>query len=150
MQQAVRSLYLSISHLLIHLDFVQQRALFIEEAKRKTILDNGFRFGELGREGIESYIDIAAQITNSKDSKKSVNLELFETYDSMPFDILSEYFNQPEVIKNLFKNAKALENHAYSKNFKPLSQLDSEILGIIYLLADFNKMDRRSLPFSPE
>ena len=145
-EQAFRCLYLSLSHLLLILDFVQQKTLFLEENKRKIALDNGLRYGELGREGIESYIDIAAQITNSQPSKKAIKLELFETYDHMPIETISDYFNKPEVIKNLFNNAKVLENLAFSKTFKPLSQIGGELLGIVFVFADYFNIDRLKLP----
>lgn len=144
--QALRCLYISVSHLLINLDFVQQKTLFLSEEKRKLILDSGFRYGELGKEGIESYINIATQITDTKASKKAVKLELFETYESMPIDILSTYFNQTDVIKNLFNNAKLFEKYAYEKQCRGLSELERELISIIYLLADYFNIDRRKLP----
>lgn len=141
----IRCLYLTISHLLITLDFIQQRALFLEENKRKEFLNHGFRYGELGKEGMERFVDIATKITGSP--KKSVEQTLFDSYESIPTKVLSDYFSRNEVLKNLFKNAKEFEVLAYDKDFKPIKSLEKDLLSLIYLMADFFKIERKKLPY---
>lgn len=143
---AFRCLYLSLSYALIILDFIQQRTLFLDENKRKEFFDHGFKYGELGKEGMRRFIDIAAEVTSSP--KKAVELELFNSYDNIPTARLSEYFTKHEVLKNLFKNAKELEALAYEKDFTSLKSLDRELISLIYLIADFFDIDRRKLPYN--
>ncbi len=106
---ALRATYIILSHSLIILDYILKDIVFLEPNSRKESLSDGFKYGNLGREGVNRTIEMAVRIANSKNS---VN-EIKKSLDSVEIDILKEYFSKAETSKNIFKWALFFEQLAF-------------------------------------
>ena len=120
-EQATRTLYATLSHSLIILDYVLR-----EINLRKETLSDGLKFGNLGREGVNRTIDMAIKITNSKIPANVIK----QSIDTNQTDILVDFFSKSDISKNIFKIAVDL--------------LDSPIRSLMYLFLDFFSINRKS------
>ena len=62
---ALRCAYIILSHLLIIIDYIMKDIAFLELQERKEYLNNGFKYGNLGKEGVNTTIDLAVKLSNS-------------------------------------------------------------------------------------
>ncbi|WP_200976478.1 hypothetical protein [Echinicola sp. 20G] len=136
---AIRATYVILSHSLIILDFLLKDIAFLEPSKRKEALSDGFKYGNLGKEGVNRTIEMAVRIA---DSKISVN-EIKKALDTTEMDILKEFFSKAETTKKIFSWAKAFEELAFSRQFKKPLELDSEIKSVLAIMLDFYKINRK-------
>lgn len=58
----LRFLYINIVFLLICIDFIIKEFIFVEKKIRVEILQNGFNYGERGKECIEIIIDVVIKL----------------------------------------------------------------------------------------
>ena len=139
-EQATRTLYATLSHSLIILDYVLRDIMFLEINLRKETLSDGLKFGNLGREGVNRTIDMAIKITNSKIPANVIK----QSIDTNQTDILVDFFSKSDISKNIFKIAVDLENKALSKTYITPDLLDSPIRSLMYLFLDFFSINRKS------
>lgn len=136
---ALRGTYIILSHSLLILDFVLKDIAFLEPTQRKETLNDGFKYGNLGKDGVNKTIEMALKIANSK---ISIN-EIKKSLDTTEMDILKEYFSKVETIKNIFKWSIAFEKKAFEKNLTLPKDLDVELKGTLALMLDFFKINRK-------
>lgn len=137
-QDATRLMYLFISHLLITIDFILKDVAFLETKEKEMKLSNGFKFGNLGKEGVDKIISIAVQISGNK----SANSYL-KSLEGIPIDILKDFFSKNDNSKNLFNWAREFEKIGFNRNFISPEDLEPSLRGLISLLLDFYNIDRR-------
>lgn len=138
---AVRTLYVVISHFLIILDYLINDLNFLDVTSKAERLSDGFKFGNLGKDGINMIVDIAIKISNTSDSTLSgVKAQL----DDGNTDIIKEYFSKNEVARNIFKCARELENFAFESNLVSPLEITHESKAIISVLLDFHQIDRKT------
>ena len=75
---------------------------------------------------MRKFINIAKQLI-PENQAINLNNQIQTLYNSIPVNIISEYYTKNDVSKNLFKNAKEFEKLAYSKNFRSPNILDNEL-----------------------
>jgi len=137
-ETAIRLIYLILSHLLIIIDFIIKDIAFLEPIIKEKKLSDGFKFGNLGKEGVDKIIFMAVQIAGNK----SANAFL-RSLDEIPTDILKVFFSKNDTAKNVFPWAKEFENLGYKKNFITPENIDVQLKGVISVILDYAKIERR-------
>ncbi|WP_313532031.1 hypothetical protein [Sphingobacterium multivorum] len=137
-EDAIRMLYLLISHLLITIDYILKDLAFLDHADKEKKLSDGFKFGNLGKEGVDKIIEIALQISGSKSANSFLN-----SLEEIPTDILKEFFSKNDNAKNLFNWAKLFEEIGFKQNTINPNSIESSLKGFISVLLDFNEIDRK-------
>lgn len=136
-ESSLRLLYLFISYLCICVDFILKDYAFIDVIEKQKSLTEGFRFGVVGGSKIKLRLEQLA-----KDTNRSVS-SIKAIMDELSIDILVDFFGKGDSFKNLFHWAKEFESAAYTKNLANPSALPLELKGIIGMLCDFCKVDRK-------
>ena len=77
---SLRMLYISISFLLINLDYLGKNIVHLNQDIRFSYLKNGFRYGQMGEEESRDIIDMAIQVSSAINS--SVRGQEKEVHDS--------------------------------------------------------------------
>lgn len=134
-----RMLYLIISHLFIIVDFLLKDMAFIEVALKLKQLEDGFRYGAIGNTKIRLRIE---QIAN--ETRRSIN-DVKKLVESLPVDILRDFFGKNDTAKNLFLWAREFENFAYQKEFIQPYGLPTELKAAIGVLCDCSGVDRKHI-----
>lgn len=137
---SVRAIYIFLSHNLLILDYILKDIAFLEVEERKSVLRNGFKYGNLGEEGLKRTIDMAIKISSSKYTASQIK----KIVDEIDVEILKEYFSKQDIIKNLFKWAISFEKLAFSKDLTLPNDIDIELKSIIAVLLDYYKINRKS------
>ncbi|MCT3760652.1 hypothetical protein [Elizabethkingia anophelis] len=137
-EDAIRFLYANISHLLIMMDFISKDINFLEVAQKSEQIREGLNYGNLGKEGVKSIIDIA--VTLSGKSLSSFN----KSFDSPQYSILSEFFSKNDVLRNIFGLAKSFDQLAYNKNFISPNNLDTTHRVVISVFLDYLEIERKA------
>ncbi len=136
---ALRASYITLSHSLLILDFILKDIAFLEVEKRKETLNDGFKYGNLGQEGVNRTIEMAVSIANSR---ISVN-EIKKSLDTNEMDILKEYYSKAETTKNIFKWAKLFEQLSFQKDLVKPNQLDVDLKSTLAVMLDYYKINRK-------
>lgn len=138
-EAATRLAYIIISHLLITMDYILKDVAFLDTDEKGKKLNEGIKFGNLGQEGVDKIILIAEKIAGNNKSARS----FLKSLDSIPIDILKEFFSKNENTKHLFSWAIQFEYLGYNKDFISPNDIDSPLKGIISLLLDFFGIERK-------
>lgn len=137
---ALRAIYIFLSHNLLILDYILKDIAFLEIEERKSVLGNGFKYGNLGEDGLKRTIDMAIKISNSKYTSSQIK----KIVDEIEVDILKEYFSKQDTIKNLFKWAISFEKMAFSKDLIHPNNLEIELKSMLAIFLDYFKINRKS------
>lgn len=137
-EDSTRLIYLIISHLLITIDFILKDVAFLDISEREKKLSNGFKFGNLGKEGVDKIISIAVQISGNKSASS-----FLKSLEGTPIDILKDFFSKNDNTKNLFSWARDFEKVGFNREFINPENLESPLKGIISLLLDFLGVERK-------
>ncbi len=137
-EDATRITYLIISHLLITIDFIIKDIAFLDNADREKKLSDGFKFGNLGKDGVDKIISMAVQISGNKSANS-----FLKSLDSIPTDILRDFFSKNENTKNLFNWAREFERIGFNREFINPEYIDTQLKGFISLLLDFFEIERK-------
>lgn len=135
---AIRMSYIVISHLLVIMDFILKDIAYLEQIDREKRLSDGLKFGNLGKEGVDRIISMAIQIAGNK----SANV-FIKSLDSIPVDILKDFFAKNENTRNLFSWAKDFENKGFARSLTYPIDLDLPLKGVISVLLDFISIERK-------
>lgn len=138
-QDATRMVYLVLSHLLIIADFIIKDIAFLDKAERERKLSDGFKFGNLGKEGVAKIISMAVQISGNKSSNS-----FLDSLDAIPIEILKEFFSKNENANNLHSWAREFESLGYKRIIINPNQIEAPLKGVISMLLDFFSIERRS------
>ncbi len=137
-EASLRMFYLVLSHLLVIIDYILKDIIFLDQPNKEKKLSDGFKFGNLGKEGVDRIINMAIQISGKKSAGS-----VLKSLDDIPTDILKDYFSKNENAKNIFNWAKEFESHGFSKTLTTPDKLSSNLKGIISVLLDYFSIDRR-------
>ena len=137
--EAYRLFLCTISYFLILMDFLLRDMTFLSEQERIQKIDEGFKFGKLGKEGIERTLELAINISGQSTGLKA---RYMQQYDGLPVQILREFFSKSNNVSGLFAIAKNVENLAFNRNVKIPTQLETQEKSILFLLLDFLGIDR--------
>ncbi len=136
---SMRMTYLHLSYCLLILDFILKDVAFNEPDLRRETLSDGFKYGNLGIDGINRTIEMAVQIAQSKTTFQEIKKSL-ETTET---DILSEYFSKIEVSKKMFKWAVFFEALAFQKNLLNPVDLDPDLKSALAVMLDYSGVKRK-------
>jgi hypothetical protein len=146
-EDATRMVYLVLSHMLIIIDFIVKDIAFLDTPDREKKLSDGFKFGNLGKDGVDKIISMAVQISGNKSANS-----FLKSLESIPTDILRDFFSKNDNTKNLFNWSKEFEQLGYKKQFINPDQIDAPLKGVLSVMFDFAKIERKrffdSLPKS--
>lgn len=135
---SVRMIYIIVSHLLIITDYIVKDVAFLEPAEREKKLSNGFKFGNLGKIGVDKIVEMAIQISGNHSAGS-----LLKSLDNIPTDILKDYFSKHDISNNLFKWAREFEILGFRRELIYPDKIDSSLKGTLSVLLDFMSIERR-------
>jgi hypothetical protein len=148
-QGAIRLLYITTSLLLINLDYIIKDSVHLEQDSRMKLLTEGFRYGQRGKARAEDVTNAAIKLASSVIANSSIKTTLtnavFNQFNEIPTEILADFFSKKSNIKSLVNNAKSFESLGYSKEIVYPSNLPVNLQSIIGLLADFLRIERKSI-----
>lgn len=138
---AIRCFYYSISLFCIGVDFVLKELSFLDHDNRVSKLVEGFTFGTKGRDGVAKMLSLSLSLVEQfapegKAISSQVRTKVMADFDSLPTNILGEYFSKAEVGKITFSSAKELENLAMSRQFRTHSDSSIEVRSVVGCLLD--------------
>ncbi|MGB7645091.1 MAG: hypothetical protein WBM22_06530 [Pseudomonas fluorescens] len=144
-----RMIYVSISHLLICVDFILREHVAAEHDQRKQLLDNGFRYGASGKTFTLKVGRMASalvgSIVNQPELSSTLERELAEQASDVKADILAEFFSKSQVFALLFDSAKYFENCAYLSQVPLPSSLPANVQSFLGVISDFFDRDRKKI-----
>lgn len=135
---STRMIYLTLSHLLIIMDFIIKDIAFLEQPEREKKLSDGLKFGNLGKDGVDKIINMALLIAGNKSSNS-----IYKQIESMPTEILKEFFGKNENAKNLFNWARDFEGLGFKKNIIFPDLIDIHLKSLIAVMLDFMGIERK-------
>ena len=136
---AIRMSYIFLSHSLLILDYLLKDIAFLEPNLRKEHLKNGFKYGNLGKEGVHRTIDMAVKMAGSRVSANEIRKSL----ESDDIAVLFEFFSKVDTIKNVFKWALSFEEIGFSLTYKNPNDLSPELKGVFALFLDYFEINRK-------
>jgi hypothetical protein len=137
-EDSTRMIYLILSHLLIIIDFIVKDIAFLDTVNKEKKLSDGFKFGNLGKDGVDKIISIAVQISGNRSATS-----FLKSLESIPTDILKEFFSKNDNSKNLHNWSKEFEKLGFNKTIINPGQIDSSLKGVLSLMLDYAKIERR-------
>lgn len=144
---ACRCFYLILSLTMITLDFIARDFALIERSLQVERLNDGFRFGTMGRAGAEKMLAMASSMVAASKSRQTkqreVLKELKDQSMQLPVDILTEFILKINHGKNLFEVALGFERFAYSRTFSAPNSIHPDYRSVIGVLLDFHQIDRK-------
>jgi hypothetical protein len=147
---SVRLLYIAIAYFLICLDYTSRSFVHLDLSVRASILTNGFRYGEGGRQRTDDVVQMATLVLAEAGkadflSAETLRIEFEKQTSDYPAEILGEYFAKGESLKSLFGIARNFEEHAYAKTLLLPHEISSEQKAILGLICDFFRCDRKAI-----
>lgn len=145
---AVRLTYLTTAYFLVALDYIFAALAFEQPARRREVLEEGFRHGSEGKVRTERTLGVAANLTVAAgamtlaDANRAMSTVL-EASESMHVDVLGQHFSNNRVSSRLFEQARAFEHEAYKREVGQPDDLVQELKSTLAVLVDFLGIDRR-------
>jgi len=137
-EDATRMVYIILSHILIIIDFIVRDIAFLDTIDREKKLSDGFKFGNLGKEGVDKIISMAVQISGNKSASS-----FMKSLDSVPTDILKDFFSKNDNSKNLFNWSREFENLGFKRTFTNPDSIEASLKGVISVMLDYLKIERK-------
>lgn len=138
-EEATRLVYLIISHLLITIDFIIKDIAFLSQAEKEKRLSEGFKYGNLGKDGVDKIISVAVQLSGNKSAH-----HVLKSLDNIPTDILKDFFSKNENASNLFHWAKDFEKYGFNLSFINPENIDTSLKAVLSMLLDYYNLDRKN------
>jgi len=133
----IRVLYLFISHLYVLMDALQATMAFLEPSHQRKDWEEGLRYGVTGEENIKTRLQTIARATGrSIDSVRQATAVF-------PADILRDFILREGQGQQLFARAKDFEKLAYQSQLVKPSALSPESRGVLGMLCDIFRVDRK-------
>jgi hypothetical protein len=136
---ASRTIYIIISHLLLIIDYIIKDVAFLGQKSKEAFLDEGFKYGNLGKEGVDKKIELALKISNANETSNSI----MKQFESLPTNIFTEFFSKNENSKYLFSWAREFEGVAFKLEFIYPDKLDNNLKSIISIFLDYFNINRK-------
>jgi hypothetical protein len=148
-EAACRLLYLSLSYFLVGLDYVFKDLIFFEADERAISLRDGFRHGAIGKMGMDKIVSTSVSLIEQytprgRELSSILRKNVSVAFDQIQVEVLKEYYNRPEVTRNLFANARKFEQLAYQRQFTTPNQIETELQSIIGVTLDFSEIERKT------
>jgi hypothetical protein len=134
---ALRMLYIVISHSLIIIDFILKDVVFLDQQSKENRLSEGLKFGNLGREGVDRIIKLAASISKTQPSS------LLASMDNTSTDVLKNFFAKNENSKNTFSLAREFEALGYEVNLQSPHLLSAGPKSVLGVYLDYFNIERK-------
>jgi len=149
LELALRCFYYSLSLFCIGVDFILKELSFLDHGNRVNKLVEGFTFGSKGKEGVTKMLSLSLSLVEQfapegRSISSQVRTSVMADFDSLPTNILGEYFSKAEVGKITFSSAKELEGLAMSRLFRNHSESSIELKGVIGCLLDCWGINRKT------
>jgi hypothetical protein len=157
-QIACRFFYLSLSLVIVIIDYIVREFAFIEGQLQTDALNEGLRYGRIGKEGAERVFTTASKIVSAYmpgERIRSADLlkQLQNASMSLPVEILTEFFLKANHGSTLFNLARSFESLAFDRTFYSPADLPSDHRAIIGVVLDFFGIERKkffdAIPTSP-
>lgn len=146
---ALRMLYASVSLFLVSVDFLLKDNSTLEAEQRRSLLANGFRYGNGGKAFVEQLAKMAtALVSSSGSSPRAGNViadELYRQASAIQAEVLAEHFSKNAVQGSIFELAKVFQSAAYSTTVPSPVELSSGCQAVIGVLGDFFALDRKRI-----
>lgn len=143
-----RALYSSISFFLVTLDYSIKDISYKDQKERATIISDGIRFGEKGKQKSEEIVAMSSALmssfmNNDDYDVAAIKSEVYSQFMDIPSDDLANYLGSAKMMQRLLPMALEFEGCAYSRIFiNPLS-MSPELQSILGLICDFYSLDRK-------
>ena len=124
---------------IIIMDFILKDIAFLEQKDRESKLSIGLKYGNLGKEGIDKIISMAMHISGVTSANT-----IMKSLDSIPVDILKDFFSKNENAKKAFGWAKELSILAFSSTLIYPNEIESSLKGVLSVILDFLSIDRKT------
>lgn len=143
-----RVLYAISSYVAITIDYIVTKMEFAETEQRKMAIENGLRYGNVGRYRLEEFSRILEACRNpDRDEDNEVITRIVSTMKSeagaMRADMVAEYLSHQVENDSLFDLAVHFEKHAFASDFTRIADLSSDLKAFVLMLADFYEIDRK-------
>lgn len=142
-----RAVYVSISQLLLCVDFILREHVTAEHEQRRVLLDDGFRYGSAGKILTEKVGRMAAAlvgtVVSDQELGRTLEVEMTKQADEIKADILGEFFSRAAIQSSLFDLAKTFEAAAFAPIVPEASSLLGSAQAVIGALSDFFEIDRK-------
>lgn len=150
---ALRCFYYSLSLFSIGIDFILKELSFLDHDERISKLIEGFTFGSRGQEGVTKMLSLSLSLVEQfavegKAISSQVRSKVMANFDSLPTNVIGEYFAKAEVGKTIFSTAKELEFLAMSRDFRNHSESSIELRATIGCLLDCWEINRKEFSLS--
>ncbi len=147
---ALRFLYISISFMLLAIDYKSSQLAYLETEERKKALIEGFRYGEAGKRRADEILESAIALAEHDGNKNlftrsTLRTEVEKQLANFPAESLGGYFSKSDVMKSLFNLARQFHEIAFFSEPKKIAELEPELKSIIGLLADVHGIDRKEV-----
>ncbi len=81
---------------------------------------------------------MAVQISGNKSANS-----FLKSLESIPTEILKDFFSKNDNTKNLFNWSREFEQLGYKKQFVNPDQMDAPLKGVLSVMLDFAKIERK-------
>lgn len=138
-EAALRCTYLILSHTILMLDFILKDVAFLESTLRRETLSDGFKFGNLGREGVNRTIDLAVKIAKSSLTASAIKKQI----ETNTTEILTDFFIKADVSKKLFSWAIEFERMGFSTNLDLPENMEVGCKTVFMVFLDYFEINRK-------
>lgn len=138
LEDATRMIYITMSHLLVIIDFILKDIAFLDSGVKEKKLSDGFKFGNLGKDGVGKIIEMAISISGAKSTHS-----IMKSIESNQAEILKEFFSRNEIARNVFLVARNFEELGFRREFKNPNELDPTQKSFLSVLLDYAQVERR-------
>lgn len=145
-----RLLYVLLSYFLVSLDYVSKSFSYRSIEERKHEMSEGFKYGESGKSRVDEITKIAVSLVEQSTAgdlfiKSGLTGEIERQMNEYPAEILVQHFGKSENQKSMFDDARYFEKMAYLKDCPPPTELESHQKGIVAVICDFLRIDRKKI-----
>ncbi|KAB2931292.1 MAG: hypothetical protein F9K24_13695 [Leptonema illini] len=150
-ERSVRLLYLSSAFFLLIVDFWLKDHISATTPELTASLTEVIRYGSSGKRQSElllSRVDRLLSIIKPVDQPdlfSDLRQVQQQQWNAVPAEIVADFLGSESTVFSLFERAVLLEQSAYAKDIVPIASLPADIKAVVYMLADYCKIDRKLL-----
>jgi hypothetical protein len=147
-ETALRCFYYTLSLLAVGVDYLLKELAFVEHLERIDKLAEGFTYGSKGKDGLNKMLSLSLSLVEQfavegKSISRQVKSKISNEFESLPTQIIAEYFAKSDVARSLFNVARELELYSMSKELRVHSEASIELRSLIGCLLDYWSIDRK-------
>lgn len=146
---ALRCFYYSLSLFAIGVDFILKELSFLDHEERIQKLVEGFTYGSRGLKGVNKMLSLSLSLveqfaSEGKSVSSQVRSKVMADFESLPTNIVGEYFSKSEVGKTIFPVAKEFEALSMNRVFINHFSSSAELRGVVGCLLDCWGVSRKA------